>query len=134
MRYKAAQELADGLRELADFVETVGPKLPVDLDAPYLTAWVFDDYKGVEAKHWLTAREKMRRIVKLVGKADKVYKENYFDLRKYFGPIKLEFTTNRANVCERKVVGTKEIPEHVVAARTEDIVEWVCNDPLLRAD
>lgn len=131
MKYKKAQELAQGLRELADFVEERGHTLPIDNLDVTVHDWVWDDQYYSKRETKLDAREKMRLIAKALGNAEKVYQGDYFDLRKKFGPVRLEFTVNRSKVCERVVVGTKEIPERILEAHTKEIVEWVCTDPIL---
>ena len=59
--------------------------------------------------------------------------------------MSLEVWTNRANVCERVVTGTRTITETVrdpalvdavplvEVTREEEIVEWVCDEAILRA-
>lgn len=69
------------------------------------------------------------------GQSEKIYSNDYFTLRKAFpGGIHLDFFCDRAKVCERRVVGQRTVPEHVIPAQAEtvvpehveDIVEWDC--------
>jgi hypothetical protein len=134
MKYSKVKEMVAGLRELADFLEERGHLLPVDYLSINVHDYIFDDSVYSNRQHKMTAQEKMRVLAKALDKAEKHYQGDYFDLRRKFGPIQLEFTVSRDKICERVVVGTKEVPERVVPARTEEIVEWVCNDPILRED
>lgn len=132
MKYKDQRELVEGLRALADFIET-HPELPVD--DPYVKVdwWIYDDH----IKRGRTAKEKMRLVARAMGTARKDYSSWYFDLNRKFGKlVTLEFTTHRENVCERvvkEVIHHPEeiVPQKVIAARTEEVIEWVCDDPLL---
>lgn len=134
MRYARAQEIARGLHEFADFIAENGHKMPVnDLNMKF-DDFVFDDYKYEDRRHLRTAREKMRLLALILAPVEKVYNGEWFDLRKKFGPVTLEFTVNRAIVCERKVVSVEEVPEKLIPAYTREIVEWECNDPILRVN
>ena len=55
----------------------------------------------------------------------------YYVLTREFGAISLEANFFHERVCEKVIVGTKEIPEEITPAYTEDIVEWKCPDSLL---
>lgn len=129
MKYKDRDELVQGLRDMADFIEARGLELPINHPNMKLTTWLYDDY-GQDRK--LTAKQKARRVAKKLGKAEKVFSNNYLDIRRDFGPVCLEFTVNREKVCERKVVGVKQIEEEVIPAYEIEEVEWVCTDPILR--
>lgn len=86
-----------------------------------------------------------RRGVKAGAKVEKVYDDDYGKVKLHFGPIYVQAYTNRAEVCERVVVGTREVVEEVkdpdalaavptiTQTRTEDVVEWVCK-PLLAGE
>jgi len=131
MTYKAQRELVEGLRELADFIEENGVKLPWDEPRMELVEWIYDEQPDGK-----TAKQQMAEAARIFGNAKKVHSSDYFDLRRYFGPIKLEFTTARENVCRKVVKETTIIPAEYVPARikperTEEVVEWVCDEPLL---
>ena len=63
-----------------------------------------------------------------------------FNLRKNFGQVVVGWFTDRSQICERVVTGTKILPaepEKIVPAkpeRTIEIVEWICPKSLLAAD
>ena len=127
MRYESARELAAGLRELADFVEVNGPKIPGNIDIISGYNFVYDDWQP----NGKTARDKMREIALTLGSAEKKFDGEYFELRKMFGPFTLIFNMNRKKICERKVVGVEHVEEKVIPAYDREIVEWVCEDSIL---
>lgn len=43
-----------------------------------------------------------------------------------FGLIKYRLYIERQQVCERIVTGQKEVPEVLIPAHAEDVVEWKC--------
>jgi len=65
--------------------------------------------------------------------------DNYFDLDGFVGPIKIQLSSMRDDVCKRVVTGRREIvePEVIYTAtgnmvtRIEEDVDWVCPDSLL---
>ncbi len=56
----------------------------------------------------------------------------FFSLTRDFGSVKLSINFDREQVCERIVVGGKAVPEKIIEAHVEDIVEWKCPDGVLR--
>jgi len=121
-----AIEYANGLRELADWIEE-HPEMP----RPGPTLNVYE----------LNSRDEAVACLKALGSCKKEYTENNFYLSREFGPIKLAFMFYRTAVCKRRVVGVKEvgtavvpariIPEEIIPAHTEEIVEWDCGESLL---
>lgn len=131
MKYKDQQEMVEGLRELADFIEA-HIELPIDSRFK-LNTFLYDScmnkspYSVIEG----SAKNKLRVATKALGKAEKRWGDYYIDVARKFGPITLEFTINKGAVCERIVTGTKEVPEQLLPARTEEIVEWKCVESIL---
>jgi len=121
-----AAEYAAGLRELADWIEA-HPEMP----RPGGTLTVYT----------LNSREEAAACLKALGTCQKEYTESNFYLSREFGPIKLTFMFYRSAVCQRRVVGQKQVgtqviparitPEEIIPAHTEDIVEWDCEESLL---
>lgn len=107
-----ASEFAKSLRELADWYDE-HPDVPLPAAANF--------------NAFLDDRDALARVARLIGIAEKGADPNYFFLKKRFGEISLDFNVARAVACERRVVGVREIPETVVPARTEEIVEWDCH-------
>jgi hypothetical protein len=129
MKFADAQNMAKDLREFADFIEAHGHELPGDIWIGQSYNTLYDDYEGGR-----TAKQKAKVVAKVLAKGALVEKQhdNYsLDLIRRFGKIKLVFSINREKFCTKKVVGTKEVEEYVVAAHTQEIVEWVCDDPVL---
>lgn len=130
MKYKHRDELVEGLRSLADFIEERGLELPIDSPSVELSEWLYDDYYGRKKR---TARDKIRHVAKIIGRAEKSF-DYRFDLTRKFGPfVSLEFSVSRETVCERRVIGKKTVPAQVHSSpeRVEDVVEWICVDPIL---
>lgn len=83
-----------------------------------------------ENKEALDRLRKVRRVIG--GTWDKSYGYYMEFSRDYFGG-KIELCTYRESACKKVVTGVKEIPsqvipERIVPARTEEIVEWICDD------
>jgi hypothetical protein len=121
------KEYADGLRELADWIEA-NP----DIEVPDKVFQVYSMNTKEEASKCLSALKPCR----------KEYRNDMFHLVRDFGPLTLDFVFYRNAVCTRRVVGTKEIgteliparliPEQIIPAHVEEIVEWECGEPLLK--
>lgn len=41
------------------------------------------------------------------------------------------FAADRDQVCRKVVTGTRTVPEQVIPAHEQDVIEWVCDEPLL---
>ena len=103
----------EGLRALADFLDA-----HPELKEPF----------GVTVLSMAENIDKLRLGARALGQCDKVFNGEWFSVEKMFGPIKFEIYSRRELVCERIVVGKREVPAH-----EEEIVEWTCsNDPLLK--
>jgi hypothetical protein len=80
---------------------------------------------------------------KAAGAGDKEFTNDYVNYNVELIPKKLtlNFCTPRGNVCKKRVVGTKEVPEfyiagtagRVIPAHTEEVIEWDCPESLLKA-
>jgi len=115
---EARQTEIDDMRKVLDFLEA-NP----DIGDPYLTS--IDIFAEAED---------IKTIAKALGKADKKILGSTFMLVKKFGTMKLEVNFERNQVCERRVVGTKEIEEQIIPARVVDVVEWDCPESILGMD
>lgn len=132
------REWVRGIRQLADFVEA-NPEMH-DGGVNALTLWCY--VGGTDARDAMAAAA---RVMAPVEKVVEDYDPSTFRLRKTFGPHELTVFTNRANVCERRVIGTEvvevegysdedqakidAIPK-VTRTETRELVEWECS-PLL---
>lgn len=105
------QPLIDGLREFATFLEQ-NPDVPT----PYVSAPSFS--------YFVDTREEMQAFARMLGDTEKEYINEYFYLKKFFGPVRFDVNSYRSLVCEKRIVGTKTIPAQ--PERTEQIVEWEC--------
>jgi hypothetical protein len=128
-------EIATGLRQLADLIEATP-----DIRVSYKTfsLWCVSDRETLAA----LARAALRHGAKVEKDID----DQWHNLVVKFGPIEAKALAFRSEVCERVLVGTREVtemvPDPTVAVpdvplveqtRTEEIYEWECV-PLLAAD
>jgi hypothetical protein len=123
-------EFTDGLRKLADFLESqpelqqyVGKHTPTEINL-----FPPDD------------AEVASTMARAFGTAAKKYGDTLFYLSKEFGGgLALRALFAREAVCVKRVVGQRVVPaepEVVIPAkpeRVEDIIEWDCAEPLLEA-
>ena len=115
---KARNEQIKGLRELADWLE----------DNPSV---VIDEYDTIGVQRFGESKDEAVTVAHCAPKMDKRFCDSLFEATVMFsGGVRYELNVNRALVCERRVVGTKHVEEHVIKAHDEDIVEWDCN-PIL---
>ncbi len=105
------------MREMLRFLED-NPAIPI----PYFG--MINSFANEDADVDTLARA-MAPCKKEVGKG-------YFSLTRDFGSVELSINFDREQVCERIVVGSKEVPEQTIKAHTEDLVEWKCPDGILR--
>ncbi|GGM84975.1 hypothetical protein GCM10012275_64670 [Longimycelium tulufanense] len=137
----AAQQAA-GLRALADMIEA-NPKLAENFNYA-LT------HSGIRAHlRWGDRAAELGHIARIAKRhgatVSKDIDDQWHNLALNVGGIKVEVLARRNEVCERIVVGTREVVEEVpdpeaMAAvptvkrkRTEEIVRWECR-PLLAQD
>lgn len=119
---------AEILRSLADIYEAYP-----DLDWPDFWSW------SKEIHIYLSKDPKA--VLRTIGSFEKKYQGDSFEARKPLGDQTLVLKTRRAAVCEKIVVGIREVPEtvepsyytaeRVIPAHTEEIIEWKCDDPIL---
>lgn len=130
------------------FLLDLHPDLPAPDDI-----WNFNDhyefkvklssYTDLEGEEKM--KEKMAKIARALRKSyfrvEKDMSGNSFSLTVPLGDVwKLVISCDKAEVCERRVVGTrtvsKPISEYVTVGHEdveEEIVEWDCSEPLLAA-
>jgi hypothetical protein len=123
-------EYVKGLREAADFLEAHGHNFHVGQTTLYIHPQA-------------NPKEDAALFAKLAGYVEKSFtgrSDDVFVLRREFsGGVDIKLLTNRANVCERVVVGMKTLAAHdgyTIAAQPErevEIVEWKCAPILAEA-
>lgn len=110
------QKYVDSLRTFADFLET-HPNLELPTTQKL---FVFPP------------KSAMGEYARTMGKCRKSADESYFNLTLDFLPsLQYEPTWYRNQVCERVIVGQKEVTEDIVEVVgkrtvTKDVVEWKC--------
>jgi len=141
MKYSERDELVESLREFADYLEN--DRRAMELDCPYMidvSQYIHvygkdaDGNKDYTKVDEFETRMEMRKLAKALAPCKKDYSSSSFELRRNFGTkLKVRISTSRAAVCERKVIGTKTIPEktYTEPERVEEEVEWICSDSLL---
>ena len=119
-------EQANALREIARWLEN-HPEVPLLPEHIYV-------YVGTNSREALQAIIKAGRPTRKGGGKQ----TELLSLVVSFGALKLEYVAWKHAVCEKRVVGTRIIPERMIEATeaklipetTEEITEWVCG-PLL---
>jgi hypothetical protein len=134
-----ADDIATGLRALADMIEAN----PQHADLFRYTFSSINAFAADAAEIAEIARTARRHGAE--SKKD-AKGDAYFTVKLHWGRrVQLHVNAHRDKVCERVVVGTREVTEEVpdpqalatvpttTVTRTEDIVEWQCK-PLLAAE
>jgi hypothetical protein len=127
------QQKIDAMRRICDFLESHPEfKLPYEMNTGKTTA--FPSGKADFAAH-----------VRMLGSGNKEVDDSFFRFSRDFGGVVIELAESRDLICDRVVVGTKEIeteeadPVAVAAIpkvkvrKQVEIVEWRCPDNLLSA-
>ena len=109
------KQYTDGLRAIAKWLD-MHPEIPLPYGAIQIAG--------------MDSPEDAAIAIRALGRCDKHYNDNLLKISREFGGAKLEFLFWRSKVCERRVVGTRTIPEKVIPGYEEEIVEWDCK-PLL---
>ena len=116
-------EYAAGLRELASWIEQ-HPEI----------ALPEQDLKV----YALNTKEEAAAVLRALKPCTKKYTDEFFHIKRNFGPITYDVVFYRKEVCVRRVVGVETvearfIPAQTIPAQTVEKVEWDCG-PLLDFD
>jgi hypothetical protein len=128
-------------------VEAQAPETEVGARLRALANW-FDEHPEAPVPYDLrknstfrsyTYNDRIKDVIRNIGAFRKVYDGDYFNAIVDVADVHIEYYTSRSNVCTRRVVGTKYvpeqvIPEHVIEAHEEEVVEWDCREPLLASE
>lgn len=116
------QEWIDGLKALTEFLDS-HPAAPL----PYLGTM----------NAFVETKEEMAEAARGIGgKIAKDSLDNFYYLRKEFGPIGYHVNIEREKICKKVVIGTRTIPatpERTIPASpeiVEEITEWQCGEIL----
>jgi len=113
------KEYADSLRLIADFFES-----HTDVELPF----------GGEQFEYFNASARSH-LVAALGSCKKEFDSDFpgsFTLVKHFGTIEFRAIAQKSEVCTKKIIGTRHIPERIIRAHDEEIVEWDCHESILR--
>lgn len=105
------EQLIDGLRRMADFLEA-NPCVKEPLCELTLNAFVH-------------TREELAGQARLAD-WEKAWYGDWFALRRSFGPVRLDVNIERELVCRRVAKGTRTIPAQ--PERTVEDFDWVCDE------
>lgn len=124
---ESQQAFLSGLRDAADFLARHPNLIPSTM-----TIHVFP-----------RSKEEFVRDALSLGTGKKMFGESWVSLARHFGPVRIEVSARREDVCKRVVVGTvvntyygpaPEAVEALPKTRQEVVtekVEWVCPPSLL---
>lgn len=118
---KSREKFIAGLRQLADFLEQ-HPEVP-EPNCQAMTAMIWQD----------DAKAALRKAALALGSTEKKFSDSYVFLSRNFGSLNYQVMAFRNAVCRRLVVGLREVPEQVIPAHQQEIVEWEC-DPILAGE
>jgi len=116
---KKRQRTIDDMRDFLDFIEA-NPIVPM----PYFGSVNAYPQGGVDIKD----------VVKALGNVKKSTMPSFFTVTRNFGNLTFGVNFSRSDVCERKVVGTKVIPERIIQEYEIEIIDWICPPSLLAMD
>jgi antitoxin component HigA of HigAB toxin-antitoxin module len=143
MTKSSRETYTQGLREIADFLDA-HPEVPL----PYLSSFQTGNWENTLDIYLVSEKgqkEKLAAIARAMGHADKVMDGDKMRVFRRFAGITLIAQASRDQVCERVVIGTREIeveekdPEALAAVpvvkvtKTVEDVEWRCA-PILAAE
>jgi hypothetical protein len=118
------EELIAGLRGLAEFLEQ-RPEFPI-LGSH---TWYIFQHNPIG----------LSDCIKSLGRVTKYADGGYIGAQRRFGPIVLDVSSKRSEVCRRVVKGTRTVTKLVpvqfeLQEVEEEIVEWECPKQLITAD
>lgn len=106
------------LRALADWLEQNPDYIP---------------YDGFRGDIFVYSREEIAAAARRFGKAEKKSEGGYFFVRKSFGRHRIDVNAPRESVCTKVVRGVEHVAEQIIPAYDKEIVDWVCDESLLKA-
>lgn len=127
-------EIARALRQYADIIEQY-EDVPLPSYGVYMTTYG-------------ATKEQLKAAAKAFPKSDKQFSGDSFllkvkltdpDIVPPFDAVDVTFNAARETVCTKRVTGTKMVSTrratgYVDVVEEQDVVEWDCNEPLLRGD
>lgn len=140
-KYSKVENTVAELRELADFIEKNGVKLPdywfthtvsVSLtETDYIRDDATGEYETIIKEH--ETKQNIKKFLEAVGSCEKDYRDDRIRIAKKYtstGRDMIVGTADRSIACKKVVKGTKLIPATLIQARVEEEVEWVCDEGL----
>jgi hypothetical protein len=112
------QEKIDSMKDFLLFLET-HPDFPVPV--------TFTQQYG-----FFDTKKELVAITRQLGKVKKVQISEYYSVEKSFGLVSYTAYIAREKVCRAVVTGKRWVQGRIVNPHEEDVVEWICDDPLLK--
>jgi len=107
------------IREMLDFLES-HPDFPIPYGMSYVS--LFADTK-----------EEIVNMVKQLGDVTKHAFDDQYTVEKRFGTrAGITIYISRDQVCRKVVTGIERVEEIVTPAHDKEIVDWICDEPLLK--
>lgn len=118
------KEFTQGLRDLADWYDA-HPEVPLPENRMRIMSYC-------------DTKEELATIVRAMGHCTKSVYEDILNVERNFGPVILRTVSLRDKVCEKVLVGQREIERTIVLESKketvlEDVYEWKC-PPLLKGE
>ena len=143
MTYKEAAEYAAKLRELADFIEKNGVKLPSVSITTTATCWLtVTNYTRDEDGEYTTVikedetKQNIKKFLDAVGTCKKDYSDDKIVIEKEYktpsvhtyGRVMIKGTVDRSVACKKVKTGVKLEQATFIPAKIVDEYEWQCNE------
>ena len=140
MKYAENERNVNELRELADFLEQNGHKLPdywlnatlhVGLTETTYQANDEGEYETVIKEH--ETKVNIKKFLDAVGTCEKDYRDDRIRITKSYADGRRDMivgTADRSVACKRVVKGKKFVKEQLIPSKFEEEVEWVCDEGL----
>ena len=138
MKYSEVTEKVAELREMADFLEQNGHKLPYTWFSPTMNVSLTDtDYVRGENGEYETiinedkTKQNIRKFLQAVGSCEKDYRDDRLRITRKFTYTDRDMivgTVDRSIACKKVVTGKKFVKEHLVPSKFEEEYEWKCDE------
>jgi hypothetical protein len=133
MKYKQRDALVHDLREFIDFLEEKGHELPITIDVTLSGRVRHYDPKTYSERDPRERKRELKQTVRLLKPVKKEYSGSSLNVTRKFGKLSFTVYVSREIACKMVKTGNKIIHAGTwIPERTEEEVEWVCTDPLLK--
>lgn len=137
-RFKEVERDVAELRELADFLENNGVRLPdYWLNNTLSIGLTETNYERGDDGEYETridtegTKQNIKKFLDAVGSCEKDYTDDRIKITKKFRSSDRNMvigTADRSIACKKVVKGKKFIKEQLIPSRFEEEIEWVCDE------